>query len=169
MESEFKQLNKKAIGCMRLSSGIGTIIFLLFCSIPKVIVYFLDKSLPTWTDFAYVIVISISVVWVIVAPIIRYKRYKYYIDDERLIVVEGLWFITKDLAPIERVHQIAITRGPIDRIYGLSKVIATTAGGNIVIRFLENHIAEEIAENLGIKIGTIVKDQKQRGDEDARS
>lgn len=169
MEPEFKKLNKKAMGCMRLSSAISVIILLLVLSLPKLIVHFLDISLPSWVNWGYVFVISLGVVWVIFAPIIRYKRYQYYINDECLIVVEGLWFITKELAPIERVHQIAITRGPIDRLYGLSKVIATTAGGNLVIRFLENHIAEEMAESLGIRIGTIVKEQKLRGDENARS
>lgn len=169
MEPKFKKLNKKAIGCMRLSSAISVIILLLVLILPKLIVHFLDIPLPSWANWAYVVVISLGVVWVIFAPIIRYKRYQYYIDDECLIVVEGLWFITKELAPIERVHQIAITRGPIDRLYGLSKVIATTAGGNLVIRFLENQIAEEMAESLGIRIGTIVKEQKLRGDEHASS
>ncbi|QIB69636.1 PH domain-containing protein [Aminipila butyrica] len=167
MELKFQHLHKKAIGCMRLASAIGTIIFLLLCSIPKIIFYFLDTELPAWANVAYAAIIAISIGWIIITPIIRYKRYQYYIDDKQLIVIEGLWFITKDLAPIERVHQISIQRGPIDRMYGLSKVIATTAGGNIVIRFLENPIAEEIAESLGVRIGTIVKEQKQRGDQHA--
>jgi membrane protein YdbS with pleckstrin-like domain len=167
MESEYKQLHRKAIGCMRLSSAVGIVIFLLCCFISRIICHFLEVQLPIWVDVTFAVIISICILWIIISPIIRYKRYKYYIDDEKLIVVEGLWFITKDLAPIERVHQIAIKRGPISRIYGLSEVIATTAGGNIVIRFLENNIAEEIAESLGIRIGTIVKAQKQRGEENA--
>lgn len=167
MELEYKQLNKKAIGCMRLSSTVGIVIFLLCCCIARVVVHFVGVQLPLWVDITFAVIISICILWIIIAPIIRYRRYKYYIDDEKLIVIEGLWFITKDLAPIERVHQIAIKRGPIDRLYGLSKVIATTAGGNIEIRFLENSIAEEIAESLRIRIGTIVNVQKQRGEENA--
>lgn len=75
------------------------------------------------------------------------------------VVVEGLWFIKKSIAPIERIHQIAVSRGPIDRIFGLSKVSITTAGGVIVIRFLDDEIAQEIADSLKVRINNIVKEQ----------
>lgn len=165
MNLEYKQLNKKSKSCMRLSSTIGIGIFLTILGIIRTVCYFINMIVPKWVDIIFAIIIILSILYIIFAPIIRYKRYKYYIDDEKLIVIEGLWFITKDIAPIERVHQISIERGPIDRLYGLSKVVATTAGDNITIRFLENQLAEEIAENLGIRIGTIVK--AQRSDKNA--
>nr|WP_315020784.1 PH domain-containing protein [uncultured Aminipila sp.] len=165
MNLEYKCLNKKAKNCMRLSSIIGNVILLTILGIIRAFCYFGDVLVPGWVDIIFAVIILLSILQVIFAPIIRYKRYKYYIDDQKLIVIEGLWFITKTTAPIERVHQIAIERGPIDRMYGLSKVVATTAGGNVDIKFLENQIAEEIAENLGIRIGTIVK--AQRSDQNA--
>lgn len=160
MNIEYKCLNKKAKSCMRLSSIIGNVILLTILGIIRAFCYFGEVSLPIWVDIIFVAIILLGILQIIFAPSIRYKRYKYYIDDEKLIVIEGLWFITKTTAPIERVHQIAIERGPIDRMYGLSKVIATTAGGAVTIRFLENEIAEEITESLGIRIGTIVKEQR---------
>lgn len=165
MELEYKRLNKKSKNCMRLSSAIGIAILLSILGIIRGICYAINMLVPNWVDLIFSSIIILSILYIILAPIIRYKRYKYHIDDEKLIVVEGLWFITKTIAPIERVHQIAIERGPIDRLYGLSKVVATTAGDNITISFLENQIAEKIAENLGIRIGTIVK--AQRSDKNA--
>ena len=41
--------------------------------------------------------------------------------------------------------QIAVKSGPIDPVYGLAKVVATTAGGTVTIHFLEQEVAEEIA------------------------
>lgn len=44
--------------------------------------------------------------------------------------------------------------GPLDRMFGLSKVIVTTAGGDVTIRFLENKKAEDIVETLKKRINS---------------
>ena len=67
------------------------------------------------------------------------------------------------LVPINRLHQIAISQGPIDRIYGLTKVVVTTAGGEVTIRFLETQKAQDIADTLKIKINQLALLQ-QTGD-----
>ena len=67
--------------------------------------------------------------------------------------------VTQDFAPIERIHQIAVKSGPIDRVYGLAKVVATTAGGTVTIRFLEQEVAEEIAHSLQRTVRYILKQQ----------
>ena len=68
---------------------------------------------------------------------------------------EGFLFIERNIVPIERLHKIAIEKGPIDRMFNLSKVIVTTAGGDITIRFLEDDKAEFIADSLKNKINKI--------------
>lgn len=160
METEYKKLNVKAKRCMRLSALLSVGLLMLAAALIRLAVHIGNVLVPLWVDIAFAVLLALGLLFIIAAPAIRYKRYKYFIDDEKLIVVEGLWFISKTIAPIERVHQISIERGPVDRLYGLSKVVATTAGGNIVVRFLENNIAEEMAESLGIRIGTIVKAQR---------
>ena len=52
-------------------------------------------------------------------------------------------------------------RGPIDTMLGLGKVSVTTAGGDVVIRFLEIEKADRIAESLKTRINQIaVEDRK---------
>ena len=65
-----------------------------------------------------------------------------------------IWFIfiERSIVPIERLHKIAIEKGPIDRMFKLAKVIVTTAGGDVVIRFLEDEKSEFIAYALKKKI-----------------
>lgn len=147
---------------MRLSSIINFGILIIIMLVIRVILLFNEVSIPTFVNIIFIAFLFLVLLFIIFSPIIRYKRYRYFIDDEKIIVIEGLWFVSKTIAPIERVHQIQIQRGPVDRLFGLSKVVATTAGDNIEIKFLENQIAEEIAESLGLRIGTIVK--AQRGD-----
>lgn len=157
---EYEKLNKKAIYCMFFGTLVGIAIFL---GIAVAIYFGASSEMPTDTlDIVTKVLIGIIVVAIIylfVSPIIRYNRYKYKINDEEVDIIEGLWFITRTIVPIERLHKITLQRGPIDNIFGLSKVIITTAGGDAVIRFLENEKAEKIAESLKNKINEITKNE----------
>ena len=53
-------------------------------------------------------------------------------------------------------------RGPIDRIFKVAKVVVTTAGGDVTLRFLEEEKAEQIAEYLEKRINQIVKEQRDK-------
>ena len=53
-----------------------------------------------------------------------------------------------------------MAQGPIDRIFGLTKVIVTTAGGEVTIRFLEYEKAQQITESLKKKINQIAQSQR---------
>lgn len=89
-------------------------------------------------------------------PTLRYKRYKYIITDDKIEIIEGAIFIEKTIVPIERIHQISVKQGPINRIYGLSKVTVSTAGSNAEINFLNVSEADKISENLKNKINNLV-------------
>lgn len=64
------------------------------------------------------------------------------------------------IVPIERLHQITMAQGPIDRVFGLTKVIVTTAGGEVTIRFLEYEKAQQIAEALKKKINQVALSER---------
>lgn len=158
---KYVKLNKKAIYCMFLGTLVGMIIFLGI-----IFITFLGLGSSDIPDYAFciatkilIIITILSIIYVFVSPIIRYNRYKYKINEEEVDVIEGLWFITRTIVPIERLHKITLQRGPIDNIFGLSKVIITTAGGDAVIRFLENEKAEKIAESLKDKVNEIAKNE----------
>ena len=148
---------------MRLTACINTGILLLLLLVARVILFFAEVPVPLWADVCLGGWVVLSVVYCIVAPLIRYRRYEYQIDSEKVILVEGLWFITKEIAPIERIHQVSVIRGPIDRLYGVAKVVVTTAGGTIVLRFLEIDVAEQIAEHLQTCVSKIVNAQLAAG------
>lgn len=157
---EYEKLNKKAIYCMFFGTLVGIVIFL---GIITAIYFGASSDIPEATldivTKALIGIIVLAVIYLFASPIIRYNRYKYKINDEEVDIIEGLWFITRTIVPIERLHKITLQRGPIDNIFGLSKVIITTAGGDAVIRFLENEKAEKIAESLKNKINEITKNE----------
>lgn len=90
----------------------------------------------------------LCVIYTAVAPKLRHAQYKYLITDDRIEICEGIVFKKRTLVPIDRIHQIDVTRGPIDARFGVAKVAVTTAGGVAVFRFLEEEKANEIAGSL---------------------
>ncbi len=150
---EFQRVSKKAMINMLIPAVIWTAIL----AAAAAVVWFagiLPEQPPTLVCLIYWLAFGLLFLVLLVSPWVRYHRYRYQIDDVRVAKQEGLIFLT-----IERVHQIAVLRGPIDRLTGLAKVVATTAGGEITIRFLEHDVAFALAEKLEATIKQIVHAQ----------
>lgn len=159
---EYKRISKRAESAMRVTSIITSFLFL---AVAVGADFGLMAAGVVRRGGAVSIIIPciatfVCIAYIVLAPAIRYKRYKYYLDDDMLIVEEGLWFITRSIAPIERIHQIELGRGPIDRMFKLSNVTVITAGGRVKIDFLEDDVAEELASRLKTRINSIVKQER---------
>lgn len=146
---QYEKLNKKAKWCMLLGELTIAVVF----TVTAVIVWGVFREQPLLVDVNYLLAAAGVVDGIcVIAPFVRYERYRYRFTDEEIDVVEGFLFVERNIVPIERLHKIAMQSGPIDRICGLSKVIVTTAGGDVVIRFLETQKAEQIVEQLKKRI-----------------
>ena len=97
---------------------------------------------------------------VLVSPYFRYHRYRYSINEECIDIREGYLFVERNIVPIERLHKLQTVKGPLDRFFRVAKVVVTTAGGDVTIRFLEEEKAEAIAESLRNRINQIVKEER---------
>jgi len=149
----YTKLNKKARGLMMLTSLIECI----FCVGILAGVWILASDFPGKT---IIVIVSglLSVVVCAAQPFVRYERYRYRFTDEEIDVKEGYIFTSRDIVPIERLHKISMNAGPFDRIFGLTKVIVTTAGGDVTIRFIETKEAEEIVEKLKNRINQYARE-----------
>lgn len=161
MEDSFRKLSPKAKSCMRTAELIACIVWIMISMGGYVLLKNIVEGIPNWTLLILLVTYVMCIISVIVTPIFRYKRYRYCINEEKIDIIEGFWFITEEIAPIERVHQIEVTQGPIDRIFGLGKVEATTAGGSVTIRFLEKECADKIANDLQASIRKTVRRQER--------
>lgn len=100
------------------------------------------------------------------SPYFRYHRYRYSINEECIDIKEGYLFVKRNIVPIERLHKLQTLKGPIDQMFKVAKVVVTTAGGDVTIRFLEEEKAEQIAENLRGRINEIVVSQREEDGEE---
>lgn len=109
------------------------------------------------------ILIALGVIWVIslIAPFVRYNWYRARFTEEEIDIRQGFLVIEENIIPIERLQKISMETGPLDRAFGMTKVIVYTAGGEETIRFLERERAEEICENLKKRINKYAVEEKE--------
>jgi membrane protein YdbS with pleckstrin-like domain len=64
----------------------------------------------------------------IYAPGRIYRRLGYAIDGRLLRVVRGWMFHVDTVVPFVRVQHIDVARGPVDKMFGLARLVVHTAG-----------------------------------------
>lgn len=154
---KYEKLNKNAMKCM----FVATLVQVLVLSSVLFVAWIIFKnSLPRIVESIMIGIVILDVIYLIVSPRVRFERYRYSITDDCIDVIEGFIFVERNIVPIERLHKIAVEKGPIDRMFNLAKVIVTTAGGDITIRFLDDEKSEFIATSLKNKINQIAKESK---------
>lgn len=154
-----EKLSKKALGCMYVATGLGSLILIVILVAPNIFLFIPENiAVGKMVSLILGIVILINAG---ISPYFRFHRYCYKIDEEFIDIREGYLFVTREIVPIERLHKMETIRGPIDTMFGVAKVKVTTAGGEVTIRFLEQEKAEQIAEGLGRYVNHIVKEQRE--------
>lgn len=158
-----EKLSKKALGCMYVATGIGSLIGLGILVVINVLL-FIPEGIQIGMTISLILggVIMFNA---LVSPYFRFHRYRYQIDEEFIDIREGYLFVKREIVPIQRLHKMETLRGPIDTMFGVAKVKVTTAGGDVVIRFLEQEKAERIAEGLGKHINRMVEKQREKDGE----
>jgi uncharacterized protein len=154
----YKALDPKVKTAMR----VGTSIYLAFSLVALTLTIIFADELGNlyWPLLVMFILITIiSLLDLTIVPVIFYARYRYNVSEDRIDVLRGVLFISHTVVPIERIHQVEVTRGPINNIFGLANVTITTAGGTSSIEYLELGEAESIADKLNRKIVSILKER----------
>ncbi|MCR5544929.1 MAG: PH domain-containing protein [Lachnospiraceae bacterium] len=114
------------------------------------------------------IILCLALLWLIslISPFVRYNWYRARFTEEEIDIRQGFLTIKENIIPIERLQKISLETGPLDRLFGMTKVIVYTAGGEDTIRFLERERAEEIGERLKKRInGYAIEERNEKGQE----
>ncbi len=140
----------------RKSMYVGKTILLVVSAVILILFsFYLPKELPgfeTYARIAPLLLLAMVAIYCLIAPVVFYRRYRYRIDEDKVDILKGVIYISHSMVPVERIHQVEVVRGPINRAFGLANVTITTAGGNVVLEYLEESVAEEIASILNEKI-----------------
>lgn len=141
--NEYRTPSPKAVKLMRITSALITFLFLIVPALAAAIFARDVLGNAGWILVGAAVVVSL--LYTLIAPPIRFKRYRYLIAKDRIEIIEGLLFIRRTIIPIDRIYQIDVRKGPLDNAVGVEKVMVTTAGSSASFRFLEPQVADEIA------------------------
>lgn len=158
----YEGLTDKALKLMRITCAIGMgIVLLMFASVGITLIVSNKTVLG-----AALIAVGTAIFAAVFAfiPRLRFRRYKYLIAQDRIEIIKGVFFVTKTIVPVDRIHQIDIEKGPLDRAVGVAKVIVTTAGSAVSLRFLEPERAEKLAAFLNDSVRQRIKKTEANGD-----
>ncbi len=147
---EFKKPDKKAIKSWRIGEAIALGVILLI-TIPLSIYL----AVCGWESFwKYVIMGGLillalyQIVALTIFPQIEYKQWGYLVEEDKVIIRHGIFFVKQTVIPIIRIQNITISQGPVNRALGLYKVEMALASGSFEIQGLDQETADGICENL---------------------
>ena len=161
MTDEYKSLNPK---CKLAMYILYLALFAVLAAVLFAIGYFFSDDIGGYQEAYLIVCVAILVpilVYIIIAPQIFFRRYRYILTSDKIDVRRGIIIIRRTVVPIERIHQVEVTRGPINNLLKLADVDVTTAGGIAKIQFLDIPVADSIAEELNRYINNIVRDRKE--------
>ena len=158
-----EKLSKRALGCMYTAAilwaviGIGILIAVN-------VAWLIPEGIRIGTTISIVLGVLL-IANAVISPYFRFHRYRYNIGEEFIDIYEGYIFVERNIVPLERLHKMQTIRGPIDRMFKVAKVVVTTAGGDVTLRFLDEEKADFIAESLGRRINQIVVEKRENDGE----
>jgi membrane protein YdbS with pleckstrin-like domain len=75
-----------------------------------------------------VVLVGLKMAWTIVAPPLSWVRWRWGMDHELLVLRWGIISHHERAIPISRLQHVDLTRGPIERLFGLTTLVVHTAG-----------------------------------------
>ncbi len=149
----YNKLNKNALIAMYITNTLITLIVIIIIVTGYIFTKeYIPTNLTNLYNIILIILLVINILNIIITPIFRYKRYKYLINQDKIDVIEGFLFQKRTIVPIERIHHLNMSKGPIDNILKLANIEVVTGGGTVKIAFLEIKEAEDILEKLKDKV-----------------
>ena len=116
----------------------------------EVIAWVFDWPIPPWRPQVLVVTVVVAAVHVAVMPRWRYHVHRWELSADAVYTRSGWWTQEWRVAPVSRVQTVDTERGPIGRLFRLSKVTVTTASaaGPLVIEGLDEPVALQFAADV---------------------
>jgi len=126
------------IAAQRLDPGtvmmwrLQRLIRLIVVGIPTLIALGIAASTVIRTDLVVVLVltmVAINVVFTLFWPALEYNAFRYAVRDQDLLVQTGVLFRRWSAIPHNRIQHVDTRQGPLERVFGLSRLLVFTAAG----------------------------------------
>lgn len=89
-----------------------------------------------------------AILTIIIMPAIEYRQWRYFIGEDRIEIIHGIFFTKRTLIPINRIQHLKIEQGILQKRFDLATVEIYTAGGRHQIKAILYAKADEIVCKL---------------------
>ena len=153
--NNYNQMDKKSTRVMAMKSLIFSVCFVVVGLVILLIDFlwldFFDFRGHFWSACSICVLAILNfIINGIVIPRYRYKNFKYQLDDGKLKIQSGLWFITTKSIPLFRIQNVDTYEGIVMRKYNLANIILSTAGGNARIMLIKKDEAELLKQRIKV-------------------
>ncbi|MGN7177104.1 hypothetical protein BK139_22030 [Paenibacillus sp. FSL R5-0490] len=117
------------------------------------VLFYLDDlfSWKEWIGWVLIILLIVSIpaaIWSFISPFIKYKSWRYDVDEEYVQMKSGVWQEKHLLIPMTKVQSVETVQGPIMRKYGLYSVTMGTMGSSHTIPALPEGEAASLRNQI---------------------
>jgi hypothetical protein len=112
-----------------------------------------EAALPR--GFVVLPILLVALWLVFIAPARRFRSWGYRMDAEELQVARGLWTQWHTVVPLDRVQHLDIAQGPLERSFGVSRLIVHTAGtlhSQVTLPGLTRPVAEAMRDEIRARV-----------------
>ena len=140
-----------AIGLWTVQEIIGALFLLVPAMAASV---FVPDGAPRWlvvvTDILPWALAGLFLLEVVVLPRYKYAVHRWEVTTDGVYTLTGWLSRTWVLVPISRIQTVDVTRGPLQRMFGLASVSVRTASaqGSVEIQQLDAYTAAQVADDL---------------------
>ena len=132
----------------------GTVSGLVLAAVLLTGAWFAADAFPDWRRLAWSVagtLAGLNLGWALLAPPLAFARWRYAVDEKLMRMRYGILFHEERSIPINRMQHADLTRGPIERLFGLASLVVFSAG-NEGSAFRVPGIAVRDAEGLRDRI-----------------
>jgi membrane protein YdbS with pleckstrin-like domain len=102
------------------------------------------------------LLLVLVIVQVGIWPPLSYDRFRYAVRERDLWVARGVLFRQQSVIPHARIQHVDTRQGPLERIFGLSRLLVYTASGLAAdggIPGLDSAVAHALRDDLAGRVG----------------
>ena len=105
---------------------------------------------PTWLLWTGAVAVAVAAVHVTVMPRWRFHVHRWEVTSQAVYTQAGWFNVERRVAPVARIQTVDSERGPLEQMFGITKVTITTASaaGPLKIHGLDADTAARLADQL---------------------
>lgn len=147
---QYQKIDARSVKSWRIGGLIGFTVVACIC-IPVASLIASSEIAPLWqylSGAVMIIAVCFSIADIFIFPVIEYRQWGYILEDDRVVIRHGIFFVKETVIPIIRIQNITISQGPINRKLGLCEIRISLASGVFSIKGLDRQTADTISEKL---------------------